>query len=111
MTQQAKEKKLCIHFYSRGDFSQSKLTIFLHLSHPLHKKDLKKIMSFVNTVFYQIQCALLYIENNAEILSAHYTWKVAEKGFKMASMMNKLAIIKPCEIILGKLKKKFQKSL
>jgi hypothetical protein len=43
-----------------------------------------------------------YIENDAEIFPAHYTWKVAEKGFKMAFMMNKLAIIKPCEIILEK---------
>ena len=40
------------------------------------------------------------MENDAEIFPAHYTWKVAEKGFKMAFMMNKLAIIKPCEIIL-----------
>ncbi len=30
-----------------------------------------------------------YIENDAEIFPAHYTWKVAEKGFKMAFMMNK----------------------
>ncbi len=29
-----------------------------------------------------------------------YTWKVAEKGFKMAFMMNKLAMIKSSEIIL-----------
>jgi hypothetical protein len=29
-----------------------------------------------------------YIENDAEIFPAHYTWKVAEKGFKMALMMN-----------------------
>jgi hypothetical protein len=32
----------------------------------------------------------------------HYTWKVAVKGFKMASMMNKLAMINSCEIILEK---------
>jgi hypothetical protein len=43
-----------------------------------------------------------YIENNAEIFPAHYTWKVPEKGFKMAFMMNKLAKIKSCEIILEK---------
>ncbi len=30
------------------------------------------------------------------------TWKVAEKGFKMAFMMNKLAMINSCEIILEK---------
>ncbi len=33
---------------------------------------------------------------------AHYTWKVADKGFKMAFMMNKLAMINSCEIILEK---------
>jgi hypothetical protein len=40
------------------------------------------------------------MENDAEISCAHCTWKVAEKGFKMASMMNKLAMINSCEIIL-----------
>ncbi len=29
-----------------------------------------------------------YIENDAEIFPVHYTWKVAEKGFKMAIKMN-----------------------
>jgi hypothetical protein len=42
------------------------------------------------------------MENDAEIFPAHSTWKVTEKGFKMASMMNKLAIINSCEIILEK---------
>ncbi len=42
------------------------------------------------------------MENDAEIILAHYTWKVAEKEFKMACMMNKLAIINSCEIILEK---------
>ncbi len=42
---------------------------------------------------YYIWCALFYIENAAEILPGHYTWKVAEKGFKMAFMMNQLAMI------------------
>jgi hypothetical protein len=32
-------------------------------------------------------------------IPVHYTWKVAEKGFKMAFMMNKLAMIKSSEII------------
>ncbi len=41
---------------------------------------------------YQVQCALFYIENDAEIFPAHYTWKVTDKGFKMAFMMNKLAM-------------------
>ena len=53
-------------------------------------------------VFHRVQCALLYIENDAEIFPAHYTWQVAEKGFKMAFMMNKLAMINSCEIILEK---------
>ncbi len=54
----------------------------------------------------QVYCILssilhtLYIENDAEIFPAHYTWKVAEKGFKMAFMMNKLAMNNSCEIIL-----------
>jgi hypothetical protein len=42
------------------------------------------------------------MKNDAEIFPAQYTWKVAEKGFKMASMMNKLAIMNSCEIILEK---------
>ncbi len=50
------------------------------------------------------------MENDAEIFPAHYTWKVAEKGFKMASMMNKLAIINSCEIILEKLNNFFAKN-
>ena len=33
------------------------------------------------------------MENYAEIFSAYNTWKVAEKGFKMASVINKLAMI------------------
>ncbi len=53
-------------------------------------------------VFYQVQCALFYIENDAEKFPAHYTFKVVEKGFKMAFMMNKLAMINSCEIILEK---------
>jgi hypothetical protein len=40
------------------------------------------------------------IENDAEIFPAHYTWKVGNKGFKMAFMMNKLAMINSFEIIL-----------
>jgi hypothetical protein len=38
----------------------------------------------------------------AEIFPAHYTLKVAEKGFKMAFMMNKLGMIISFEIILEK---------
>jgi len=35
-------------------------------------------------------------------IPAHYTWKEAEKGFKMAFMMNKLAMINSYKIILEK---------
>jgi hypothetical protein len=52
------------------------------------------------TVSYRVQCTLFYIENDAEIFPAHYTWKVAEKGFKIAFMMNKLAMNISSEIIL-----------
>jgi len=42
------------------------------------------------------------MENDAEIFPAHYTWKEAEKGFNIAFMMNKLAMIIDFEIILQK---------
>jgi hypothetical protein len=42
------------------------------------------------------------MENDSEIFPGHYTWKVAEEGFNTASMMNKLAMINSCEIILEK---------
>jgi hypothetical protein len=42
------------------------------------------------------------MDNDAEIFPAHNTWKVAEKGFKMGSIMNKLAMMNSCEIILEK---------
>ncbi len=45
-----------------------------------------------------------YIENDAEIFSAHYTWKVGEKGFKMAFMMITLVMINSGEIIIEKQK-------
>ncbi len=41
------------------------------------------------------------MENDAEIFLAHYPWKVVEEG-KMASVMNKLAMINSCEIVLEK---------
>ncbi len=56
-------------------------------------------------VFYRIlssKVCTFYIENDAEIFPAHYTWKVVEKGFKMAFMMNKLAMIYSFKIILEK---------
>jgi hypothetical protein len=40
------------------------------------------------------------MENDDEIFPVHYTWKVAEKGIKMACMMNELLMIISCEIIL-----------
>ncbi len=46
--------------------------------------------------FYTMKLMLKYSLCN-------YPWKVAEKGFKMAFMMNKLAMINPCEIIHEKL--------
>jgi hypothetical protein len=42
------------------------------------------------------------IENDSEIFPAYYIWKVAEKGFKMAFMIYKLAMIYSCEIIVEK---------
>jgi hypothetical protein len=45
---------------------------------------------------------VFYFENEAEIFPAHYTWKVADKGLKIALMMNKLAMIISFEIILEK---------
>ncbi len=42
------------------------------------------------------------MENDAEIFPAHYTWKVAEKGFKMACMMNTPVMINSREILLKK---------
>ncbi len=59
--------------------------------------------------FIKYKCTFFYIENDAEIFPAHYTWKVAEKGFKVAFMMNKLATINSCEIILER--KYCQKSI
>jgi hypothetical protein len=53
-------------------------------------------------ILSRIVRTFFYIENDAEIFPACYTWKVAEKGFRMAFMMNKLAMINYCEIILEK---------
>ncbi len=41
------------------------------------------------------------MENDAEIFPVH-CMKVPERGFKMASMMNKHAMINSCEIIREK---------
>jgi hypothetical protein len=42
------------------------------------------------------------MENDAEVFHAHYTRKVAENCFKMASMMNKLVMINSREIFFDK---------
>ncbi len=59
----------------------------------------------LSIVKYRILSSIVdtsYNENDAEIYSAHYTWKVPEKGFMMAIMMNKFAMINSCKIILEK---------
>ncbi len=56
-------------------------------------------------MIYSILSSILhtfYIENDAEIFPANYTRKVAEEGFKIAFMMNKLGMIISFEIILEK---------
>ncbi len=77
-----------------------KCTILLRYKLSFVNANLK--ISMLSTVFYQLQCTLSYIENDAEIFPAHYTQKVAEKGFMMAFMMNKLAMSNSCKIILEK---------
>ncbi len=52
--------------------------------------------------FIEYSAHFFCIEIDAEIFPAHYTWKVAEKRFKMGFVMNKLAIIHTFEIILQK---------
>ena len=52
--------------------------------------------------FIEYSAHFFYIENSDEIFPVLYTWKVAEKGFKMDFMMNKFAMINFCEIILEK---------
>jgi hypothetical protein len=64
----------------------------------------KQNISFKKEIPYFIEYSAHFfkIENDSEIFPVRYTWKVAEKGFKMAFMMNKLAMIYSCEIILEK---------
>jgi hypothetical protein len=81
-----------VHPYSQshGTFC-SLLKLFCELEH------------FINTPYFtEYRAHFFYIENDAEIFPAHYTWKVAVKGFMMAFMMNKLAMINSCEITLEK---------
>ncbi len=59
-----------------------------------------KTFLWLFAIFYQVKCALFYIENDAEIFPAYCTRNVAEKGFKIALMMIILAMIIPFVIIL-----------
>jgi hypothetical protein len=59
-----------------------------------------KCLSSLNYHILSSIVGTFYIENDAEIFPAHYTWKVAEKGFMMAFMINKLAMINSCEKII-----------
>ncbi len=79
-----------MHFYIGG--SQFYLIGCYH-KHVIYSFEYRILSSIVRT---------FYMQNDAEIFPAHYTWKVTEKGFKMACMMNKLAMINSCEIILEK---------
>ncbi len=61
-----------------------------------HFNLLNGLMKWLAKIFYCILLSIvhtLFIENDAKIFCAHYTWKVAEKGFKRVFMMNKLAMI------------------
>jgi hypothetical protein len=40
------------------------------------------------------------MENDAEIFLVQYTWKVAEEGFKMAFVRNKIAMISSYKLFL-----------
>ncbi len=66
----------------------------------VNKKFKFQFLCRIFTAFYQVQCTLLCIEKDTEIFPAHYTWKVAEKVFKMAFMMNKLAMINFLKLFL-----------
>ncbi len=80
------------------------LVLYATTSQNLLEKQIQPTLLLRVQVPYFIKYSVhtFYIENDAEVFLAHYAWKVVEKGFKMAFMMNKLAIIKSCEIILEK---------
>ncbi len=70
---------------------------------PQWSSEISRIPSLILfTVFYRVYCTLFYIENDAEIFPAHYTWKVAENEFKMAFMMNKDARLILVKLFLKK---------
>jgi hypothetical protein len=54
------------------------MNALLHGSHKMSSDS--KITSSLITIFYQVWCALFYIENDAKIFPVHYMQKVAEKG-------------------------------
>ncbi len=58
--------------------------------------------SYTYFIKYSVHFFTLKFKNDAEIFPAHYTWKLVEKGFMMAFMMNNLAMINYFEIILEK---------
>ncbi len=51
---------------------------------------------------YFIKYSAHFYTLKKNVFPVHYTWKVAEKGFKMAFVMNKLARINSCVNILEK---------
>jgi len=59
---------------------------------------IKAVKSFIIPYFIEYSAHFF----DAEIFPAHNKWKVTEKGFKMAVMMNKDAMINSCKIILEK---------
>jgi hypothetical protein len=63
------------------------------------RHNIPSIRHFIYRILSSTVC-IFYIETDAEIFPAHYTWKVAEKGFKMAFEMNKLAMNGSYEIIV-----------
>ncbi len=73
-----------------------------HFAGTYKERLLVEYMTVKNYCILSSIVRIFYIQNDAEIFPVHYTWKVAEKGFKMAFMMSKLAMINSCEIILEK---------
>ncbi len=67
---------------------------------PVSDATIRNVTYVTNYCILSSMVRTLNIENDAEIFPAHYTWKAAEKWFKMAFLMNKLAMINSCEIIL-----------
>ncbi len=99
-----KRERLPFHmdlYFTENDKVHTKLVFLLLL---LTFTSLHKHSSLLHNTYRILFCIVhtFYMENDAEIFPVHYAWKVAEKGFKMASMMNKLAIMNSCEIILKK---------